>query len=182
MARYKIRLTTSNLEILRKSIKYLAQINGKDTQFLYFKKIIANQYYDYDELEENLKYIFNDVSPSLELGKFVYLLSLINQGIVSWLIATKTDKFQTQYNVYYYLCLAAAITGQHYSEYNKEMQYDLLFNYLLMIVSYNIKKYSKTINPDFNFLVSTFDELLAQWGLNHVFFEQLKIHIIQHDV
>lgn len=175
MAKYEIKLTSIDLEILRNSIKYLSQIEGNSKQFYYFKKIIDTGYYNYDELEENLKYIISEISPSLELGKFVYLISLIDQGIVSWLIATKIDQFQTPYNVYYYLCLAAALTGQNYHDLNQQMQNDLIFNYLI-IVQYNIKKYSKSINPNFDFLIATFSDMLAEWNLNAVFYKQLKIH------
>lgn len=93
-----IKLTSKQVEILGDSMMYLHNMNLAKKHLLFFDTILEKTSYEYEKLEENLEYIINNCKPTIELGKFVYLLSLINAGSVSWLMSIKTKNSNTPYS------------------------------------------------------------------------------------
>ena len=173
---FLMQLSPMQITVIKDSLEYIKDLNIAQKHILYFDNIIKKNHYYYNDLENILSEIINRYKPCLELGKFLYLISLINSGIVSWLLSTTIWNDTIRYNHYYYLCIACILLGEKYTNLNESFQKDLLFNYFV-ICSSNIKHYSKNINYNLKRFINLFNDIAIKWHLDSTFNKQLNKYI-----
>lgn len=175
---FLMELSFVELAIIKDSLDYLSILPVDKKYIIYFNQIIKESYYFYNDLENILGDIINRYQPCLELGKFLYLMSLVNSSIISWLLAISIQSDDIRYNHYYYLCIACVLIGEQYSDMNGNFQKDLLFNYLIISFN-NIKTYSKNTDYNLNLFMDYFNEISKKWDLDSTFNKQLNKYIIE---
>lgn len=173
----KINLKSYELSIVDDIIIILKKVHIT-SQVKFFISMKNNKFYYDTDLEFVLENMFHSYKPSLEFGKIFYMISLINSGMVSWLMSINNNN--QKYGHYYYLCIASYLLGYKYKEYISIFQKDLLFNYFV-IIYFDIKNSSKEIEINIEFFKKKFNKTFNLLELDDIFIKQLEYFIDSHN-